>query len=52
VFSFAGYPFGVIEALKLGHPSARGVAAVGCGGFATLGANDHGLFFPGAWVVI
>jgi hypothetical protein len=47
VFSFAGYPFGVIEAIKLGHPSARGAATVGCGGFATLGANGHGLFFPG-----
>jgi hypothetical protein len=52
VFSFTGYPFDVIEALKLGHPSARGVAAVGCGGFVTLGANDHGLFFLGVWVVI
>ncbi|NP_001167688.1 uncharacterized protein LOC100381355 isoform 2 [Zea mays] len=46
------YPFGVTEAIKLGHPSARGAATVGCGGFATLGANGHGLFFPGAWVAI
>ncbi|XP_008670515.2 uncharacterized protein [Zea mays] len=48
----SGYPFGVTEAIKLGHPSARGAATVGCGGFATLGANGHGLFFPGAWVAI
>jgi hypothetical protein len=41
VFSFAGYPFGVTEAIKLDHPSARGAATVGCGGFATLGANGE-----------
>jgi hypothetical protein len=35
------------EAFKLGHPSARGDATVGCGGIMTFGANGHGLFFPG-----
>lgn len=48
--SFKGYPFGGLEANKLGYSSARGGAVVGCGGIATLGANVHGCFLPGTWV--
>jgi hypothetical protein len=49
---FASYPFGDSKAFKLGYPSARGGAVVGCGGIVTLGANGHCLFLPGAWVAI
>jgi hypothetical protein len=45
-------PFGDSKAFKLGYPSVRGGAVVGCGGIVTLGANDHCLFLPGAWVAI
>jgi hypothetical protein len=24
----------------------------GCSGIATIGASDHGVFFPGTWVAI
>jgi len=39
-------------AFELGYPSATGVAAGGCRGIATFGADGHGFFFPGTWVAI
>jgi hypothetical protein len=52
LFSYADGVFGYPLTSCTGYPVEAYFTGFGCGGITTIGANGHGLFLRGIWVLI